>query len=149
MHKIRGWLYIGNFADTMDTALLRGHNIGAILQLAGHSKPPGMTILHLPVTDGESQTPENLDRGIAFIRAQKAEGKIVMSACAAGISRSTTYALGALKAEEGGSLLDLLMDIKRHHPHALPHIRLWHSLGAYYDEAIPYQQIWTAKRKRR
>lgn len=70
-----------------------------------------------------------------------------MSACAAGISRSTTYALGALKEEEGGSLLDLLLDVKRAHPQALPHIRLWHSLGAYYEEEIPYSQIWAAKHK--
>lgn len=148
MYAIRDWLYIGNYAETLDVNLLRAHNIGAILQLAGRTNPPGVTMLHLPVEDGVNQSPDDLQRGIAFLRAQKAAGVVVMSACGAGISRSTTYALGALKEEEGGSLLDLLLDVKDHHPDALPHIRLWHSLGAYYGEEIPYQQIWEAKRKR-
>ncbi|MEO0564226.1 MAG: dual specificity protein phosphatase family protein [Chloroflexota bacterium] len=146
MYKIRDWLYIGNYRDTKNLPLLKNHNIGAALLLADDAEMPEIEKKVLLVEDGVSQTPDDLANGIKFIRAQKADGKVVLSACGAGISRSTTYAIGALKEEEGGAILDILLNIKKYHPNALPHIRLWHSLNQYYDEKTPYQEIWKAMR---
>ena len=142
MYRIRDWLYIGDATDAANREQLRQQGIGALLQLASDAHHPGLTVKTLHVPDAETQDMQHLADGIAFIRQQKAAGKTVLVTCHAGISRSTTYALGALKAEEGGTLLDRLRDIKQHHPRALPHIRLWHSLNTYYGENTPYQAIW-------
>jgi protein-tyrosine phosphatase len=146
MHQIRDWLYIGNYRDTINRPLLDAYKIGAMLHLAERVEQPGIKTMVLLVDDGVHQTSENLKKGINFIRAQKAAGHRVIVACGAGISRSTTYALGALKEEEGGTVLDNLVKIKAKHPNALPHIRLWHSINQYYGENTLYQDIWPALR---
>jgi predicted protein tyrosine phosphatase len=146
MYRIRDWLYIGSYRDRITPGLLTQHGITAMLELADHVEHNNINTLQLPVADGVIQTDDDLRRGIAFIREQRAAGHVVLSACAAGISRSTTYALGALKEEENiPSILTALAEIKAHHPNALPHIRLWHSLNRYYGEDIPYTAIWSLK----
>jgi len=148
MYQIRDWLYIGSYRDRATPGLLARHGITAMLELADRVPHPGVTALQLPVEDGVIQTDHDLQRGIGFIRDQRAAGKIVLSACGAGISRSTTYALGALKEEENiPTILDALAEIKAAHPDALPHIRLWHSLNRYYGEDIPYTAIWSLNKE--
>lgn len=142
MYQIRDWLYIGKYAETADRSFLDMFEISAMLQLADYAPQEGIVTLYLPIDDGANQNAQTLARGIQFVREQKALGGRVLVACAAGISRSTTFALGALKEEEGGDILETLHKIREHHPDALPHIRLWHSLNQYYGEDILYQDIW-------
>ncbi|MFZ4814759.1 MAG: dual specificity protein phosphatase family protein [Phototrophicaceae bacterium] len=147
MHKIRDWLYIGGYRDTADLDLLQTAGVGSMLQLADHRPQPGIATLPIIIDDGVPVSADKLALGIAYVRGEKALGKSVLVACGAGISRSTTFAIGVLKEEEGGTVLETFLNIRKHHPNALPHISLWHSLCQYYGEDTLYQEIWQHLRK--
>lgn len=137
MYEIRPWLFIGRYANTADLALLRHHQIGAMLQLAAPLNMPGIERLYLPVDDGVPVAADLLTQGVAFVRERKAAGLNVLVACGAGISRSTTFAVGVLHEEESLDLYDAYRDICEKHPHALPHPSLWQSLCKHYG--VPMQ----------
>jgi predicted protein tyrosine phosphatase len=133
LDQIRPWLYIGGFRDSRDFPLLHSVHIGAILQLAGDVQHPGVESLYLPVEDGEALQPDVLKRGVEFIRAQKAAEKTILVACGAGVSRSTSFAVAALKEEENLTLAEAFSQVYLSHPDAFPHSALWRSLRQYYD----------------
>jgi Dual specificity phosphatase, catalytic domain len=141
MQMIRPWLAIGSFRDRQDLALLRANQIGAMLQLAGQIEHPGITSLYLPIEDGEPVSQGTLARGVAFVLAQRAAGVRVLVACGAGISRSTTFAIAALKQAEGLALLDAAREVRRLHPDGMPHHALWASLCAHYREPVSYLDL--------
>lgn len=141
MYRIRPWLHVGSYRETLDKPLLDAVNIGAMLQLADRVEQPNIVTLYLPVEDGEPLPLDLLRAGVAFIRREKAAGRTVLVACGAGISRSSTFALAALKEEEGLDLLAALYEVCRNHPFASPHPELWESLCSYYRENIPIRQM--------
>jgi protein-tyrosine phosphatase/sulfur carrier protein ThiS len=63
--------------------------------LANH----GIRLLHLPATDTHAPTQEQLDRGVAWIREQIAEGRRVFVHCAGGIGRSPLLVCAVLVSE--------------------------------------------------
>ncbi len=142
MHRIRPWLYVGKYRETADLNMLSVYHIQAMLQLAEKVEQPGIASLYIPVDDGVPLSPEKLRQGVDFVRQQKAAGKTVLVACGAGISRSVTYTIAALHEEENLSLVEGYMQILDVHTDALPHMALWESLCSYYNEAVPYQDIW-------
>lgn len=141
MHHIRPWLYIGNFRESNDRGIVHAYQINAVLQLAQAVNLPNVTSIYVAVDDGVPLPKEKLAEGVAFIRAQKAAGKTVLSACGAGISRSVTFAISALKEEEGLSLTDAYFDILKIHPNAMPHPMLWESMRIYYGEKVNFQTM--------
>jgi protein-tyrosine phosphatase len=141
MQIIRPWLIIGSFRDRQDAALLRANRVSAMLQLAGQIEQPGIVSLYLPIEDGEPVNPGTLAQGIAFILGQRAAGGCVLVACGAGISRSTTFAIAALKQAEGLTLLNAAREVRRLHPNGMPHHALWSSLCAYYHEPVGYLEL--------
>jgi protein-tyrosine phosphatase len=82
-----------------------------------------------------------LAQGVEFVMAQKKAGQTVLVACGAGISRSATFAVAALKEIEGLSLREAIHTVKQAHPDSLPHYKLWQSLCDYYNEAVPWIEI--------
>src|SRR5689334_12250798 len=100
MHKIRPWLYIGKYRETANIDTLIVYRISAMLQLADKVEQIGIASLYIPVEDGEPLPADQLRQGVEFVRAQKAAGKTVLVACGAGISRSVTFTIAALKEEE-------------------------------------------------
>jgi hypothetical protein len=104
MQRIRPWLMIGSYRDRQAAALLTSAGIGAMLQLAGLIEHPGISSLYLPIEDGEAIDPAVLTRGISYVLDQHARGATILVACGAGISRSTTFAIAALKEAEELSL---------------------------------------------
>ena len=138
MHAIRPWLIIGSYRDRQDRVSLDAYGITAMLELAGQFHHPGITSLYLPIEDGEPIDQSILARGIAYILAQHATGGIVLVACGAGISRSTTFAIAALKEAEDLSLLAAAQEVRRSYPNGMPHHALWSSLCAYYQEPVSY-----------
>ena len=60
MDKIRPWLYIGKYRETLDGRYLSAHNITAMLLLAELVEHPGITSLYLAVEDGEPLPSESL-----------------------------------------------------------------------------------------
>ena len=141
MDKVRDWLFIGKYRDTLDKQLLRQHNITAMLQLAELIEHPGITSLYLPVEDGEPLPSEMIEKGIQFIKAQKAEGNIILVACGAGISRAAAFSTAALHEIEGIGLHHAFHVIKQARDIVLPHPVVWRSLCAYYGATIPWQNL--------
>jgi hypothetical protein len=142
VQRIRPWLYVGSYRDTLDEPLLTSRGIGAMLQLAEHVPQPGITTLYVACEDGVPLPPYVLKRGIGFIRITQEQSLALLIACGAGISRSVTFAIAALREVEGLGLADAFAVVKKNHPEAMPHYELWDSLCAYYGEDIPYVSIW-------
>jgi protein-tyrosine phosphatase len=109
-----------------------------LLHLAARVEPPGISTLYLPIEDGEPLDAATLRRGVDFILAERAAGKAVLVACGAGISRSTSFAIAALKEAEGLALLATAREVRRLHPAGLPHMALWSSLCQHYQEPDDY-----------
>lgn len=139
MHKIRDWLFIGKYRETLSLPLLHSYHIGAMLHLAENVQHAGIETLYLPVDDGIPVKQEILKQGIDFLVEQKAQGKIVLSACGAGISRSTTFAMGLLMHEENLDIWEAYQAVLDHHPDALPAPDLLVSLATYYE--IPLDKM--------
>lgn len=146
MNQIRPWLCIGKYRETKDLFLLEFHQIGAMLQLAELVEHTGIISLYLPVEDGVPLPEPMLKKGIDFIKNQKDKGRKVMVSCGAGISRSTTFAIAALKEIEQLNLSDSYREIKLHHPETMPHPALWKSLCEYFNEEISYSKMLSIKR---
>jgi hypothetical protein len=142
MYRIRHWLSVGKYSETLLPDLLRQQGITAMLQLAAPVQQAGIESLYLIVDDGVPLHPVVLERGIKFGRAQKAAGGHLLVACGAGISRSSTFATAILKEEENLTLLDAFQAVHAEHPYAMPHPALWKSLCAYYGETTPFLMVW-------
>ena len=141
MVPIRPWLYIGRFSETHDDDLLRRSGVGAMLQLADSVRLPEIPSLYIPVEDGQPLPSDMLRMGVEFVRLEKALGRKVLIACAAGISRSSAFAIAALKEEERLPLFDAFRQVRAMHPDALPHPAIWQSLCDYYAEEAPYADL--------
>jgi protein-tyrosine phosphatase len=141
VHQIRPWLYIGRYRDTTNEETARALGIGAMLQLAEAVEHADIATLFLPVHDGEYLPIPLLEQGVAFVRAQKAQGCHVMIACSAGISRSVTFTIAVLHEEEGLSLPAAFRSIHVSHKEARPHFALWNSICQYYGERLKYVDL--------
>lgn len=141
MDKIRSWLFIGKFRETLQVSYLNSKSIQAMLQLADKVEQPDITSLYLPVEDYAPLKFNLLEQGVTFIREQKRLGNRVLVACGAGINRSSTFCTAALKEEEGLSLFDAFKEVKKSHPESMPHEPVWESLCAYYGETISYLDV--------
>lgn len=141
MNKIRPWLYIGKYRDTLNEILLAQYQIGALLQLVEPVEHQGLHSLYLAIGDFAPIPHDRLRQGIAFVRLEKQQGQRVLIACGAGINRSSAFALAALKEEENLDLLTAFRRVKQNHAEALPHAPVWESLCAYYQEAIPHERL--------
>lgn len=136
MHKIRDWLYIGKYRETTNRLLLDSYHIGAMLHLAEDVRHEGIETLYLGIDDGVPVKQDILKQGLDFLIEQKSQGKILLSACGAGISRSTTFAMGVLMHEENLDIWEAYQAILDHHPDALPAYPLVVSLGDYHQTPI-------------
>lgn len=141
MYPVRPWLYIGKQRDTVNIPQMQAKQIRAMLQLEERVEQPGMHILFLPVEDATAIAADDFRRGVNFILLEHQLGRKVMIACAAGISRSVTFAVAALHETEGISLLIAYSEIVNVHSMALPHPALWQSLCSYYQQDIPYVEV--------
>jgi len=109
-----------------------------MLQLAQRVEKPGITSLYLPVEDGVPLSEKLLRQGVDFILEKKDEGQVILVACGAGISRSSAFAVAALKEDENCTLVEALQTVRFRHPQALPHPAIWESLCIYYEEDTPF-----------
>ena len=140
MDAVRDGLYVGEYSETLDTALLAAHEIGAMLQLAEAVHHAGIVSLYLPVEDGEHLDPHLLRQGIDFVRDQRRLGRSVLIACGAGISRSPAFTVAVLREDEGLSLLEALRVVKNHNPVTMIHSALWESLCEFFHEEVSIRQ---------
>lgn len=141
MDRIRPWLYIGKYRETLNRSLLAVNQIEAMLQLAELVEQPGIVSLYLPVEDLRPVPFDLLRQGVDFVLAEKEQGHRVLVACGAGINRSSAFSAAALKEAEGLSLLDAFRTVKKAHPEAMPHPPVWESLCLYYQESVSFTEI--------
>jgi len=134
MDAVRSWLYIGKYAETIDLNLLRSYGIQAMLQLANPAPQPNISSLFLPVEDGVALPTNYLRTGLDYVLSQYKQGHTVLVACGAGISRSATFTIAALKEAEGLRLTEALRQVRASHEVAAPHPALWQSICEYYGE---------------
>jgi len=147
MDQIREWLFIGKFRETQDELFLQKQGVGAVLQLAEPVGYKNITELYLPVEDAETLPGDLLEGGINFIVENKAMNISTLVACGAGISRSGSFALAAIKVLEETNLLSAYQIVKNAHPETFPHPLLWTSLCEYFEEDVPFSAVLKAFRK--
>lgn len=141
--RLRPWLMVGAARVTEDARLLRAQQVGAMLQLHRRKEQSDIVSLFLPhIEDGYPLPGGSLRQGLGFISAQRMVGRSVLIACGAGVSRSVTFAIGALKDAEGLSLAAAYRDIRRLHPSAMPDQVHWDSLRQHYGEGPPFWEVW-------
>ena len=141
MDKIRPWLFVGTYRDTVNKMHLDQYSIRAMLQLASPVEQEGIAALYLYVEDADPISARHLEQGLKFIRTQKEMGHNVLVACGAGVDRASAFCTAALKEEENLGLLDAFKEVKRLHPESLPQMPVWKSLCVYYGEPISYLEI--------
>ena len=142
MFQVRDWLFISGFPAASNKKLLANNAIDSMLQLYEPFTIRGVQTLYLNVTDGYPISQEILAEGIAFIRKQQAKGKRVLVTCGAGVSRSVTFSVAALKEVEDLSLEEAYLSIREHHTQALPDHIHWDSLREYYGEGPEFWEVW-------
>lgn len=144
MYQIRDWLYIGKYSQTRNLLTLNQYGITAMLQLADYVPQENIESLFLNVDDGEPLPTGMIERGLQFLREQKAQNKTILVACGAGISRSSTFALAFLMELENLSLLEAYREVYKNHPQAEPHPELIKSLYAYHGETMEMIEVYSA-----
>jgi hypothetical protein len=90
----------GSFPVEQATALAAAHGVGAVVDLrseacddAAELAGCGLRFLHLPTADMSGVSQPMLDRGVAFARDARVEGRRLLVHCEHGIGRSATLAL--------------------------------------------------------
>lgn len=90
----------GSFPPGRAAALASRHGVGAVVDLraevcdeAAELAGCGLRFLHLPTEDMSGVSQPLLDRGVAFARAARGEGRRLLAHCEHGIGRSATLAL--------------------------------------------------------
>lgn len=142
MHKIRDWLYISNYASASSSHIVKENKIEAMLQLYQAIKAKGLDTKFIPLQDGVPIREEQLQEGIAFIHQQREKNHRMLSTCGAGVSRSVTLAIVALKEIEGMSLARAYSNIHKLHPKAMPDHVHWTSVSDFYGENNNFWEIW-------
>lgn len=142
MKTIRPWLSIGTYEETLHRATLDDAGIDAMLVLHREVEHEGLPSLYIPVEEGYALALHDLKRGIDFMLEHKDAGDHVMVACGAGISRSVTFAVGALAAAEGLTLVDSFSQIRKLHERAMPDELHWATLNRMFEESVDFWDLW-------
>lgn len=142
MYKIRDWLYISDYATAMSKTALTDAGIQGMLQLFQAIELDDIDTKFVPIGDGLPLLPLQIEKAIAFIHEQHNKKHRLLSTCGAGLSRSVTFAIIALKEIEGLSLADGYRAIYKHHPKAMPDYIHWKAIAIYYSEEDNFWEVW-------
>ncbi|MGB7340098.1 MAG: dual specificity protein phosphatase [Phototrophicaceae bacterium] len=142
MYKIREWLYVSNFASASIPSTIQKLGIQGMLQLYQPIDNPAIDCKFIGLQDGIPITVPQLQAGIAFIHDQRKNKHRILSTCGAGISRSVTMAIVALKEVEHLSLFDAYRAVYQRHAKAMPDHVHWQSIAHYYGEDDDFWEIW-------
>lgn len=136
------WLYVSNFATASVPDALKKNNIKGMLQLYQPIKAAGIDTKFIGLKDGKAISREQIQQGIDFIHEQREKKHRILSTCGAGVSRSVTFAVIALKEIEGLSLAEAYSDVYKQHPKAMPDHIHWKSIADFYGESDDFWKIW-------
>lgn len=119
LHWLTDDLAVGGcFPMARAAELASTHGIGAVVDLReedrddeDHLRKLGLAFFHLPAPDMEALGVDGLDRGVAFVRSCRQQGRSVLIHCQHGIGRSPLLALCVL-VDAGRAPLDALEHAK-------------------------------------
>ena len=142
MHRIRDWLYVSSYAPATLPDVIKENKIQGMLQLYRPIKTKGVDTKFIGLQDGIPIREEQLREGIDFIHQQRKKNHRMLSTCGAGVSRSVSFAVVALKEVEGMSLAQAYKNIHKLHPKAMPDHIHWKSIADYYGENNNFWELW-------
>jgi atypical dual specificity phosphatase len=106
----------GPLVEVLQALAQRG--AGAVISVCEKALEPdslaraGLAALHLPVENYAAPEPEQLAEAVAFIDAQRAQGRITLVHCFAGIGRAGTVAAAYL-VSQGRSAEEAIKEMRR------------------------------------
>ncbi len=141
-HVIDG-IYISGWRAIQYIPALRAAGIVHVLKLYPDHPyfPADFHTFENALEDGEFIDAPLLKHGVSFIKEQVQATRPVLVMCSAGISRSSTFVLAYL-LEKGHDLPDAYRLLKRAHPDAEPHPRMWQSLITHYRLDYTLDDAW-------
>ena len=108
----------GRFEAGSEAVLAAEHGVGGVVDLraedcddADSLARAGIAFLHLPTSDFHPPTPDDLARGVDFVRERLAHGQRILIHCEHGIGRSTVLMLCVL-VDAGAEPMEALSQIK-------------------------------------
>ncbi len=140
MNQVLDWLYVGSLDDAENYKRLREAGIEALLSLAYPVKHPDILISYVPFDDGEPIPEEVFYKALSFVRRKRREGRKILIACSAGVSRSPIIAVAVLHELVGYPLVEAFRTVIHQVHSAFPHPTLWASLCHYYGQRDVWQR---------
>lgn len=147
MNRIKDWLYVGNYQDSINLSQLNKAGVRVVLQLAQRLPKSDLRHLYLPLEDGQYIPTPKLEEALDFLATQRADGEKVLIACGAGVSRAAVISMAALHEFEGMGFLEAYSLLRQERPIIAPHPILIRSLCLYYADAPPFEELWQAMGK--
>ncbi|MGC9399947.1 MAG: dual specificity protein phosphatase family protein [Anaerolineae bacterium] len=143
MNEVIEWLYVGSVQDAEDYAALKEAGIGAVLSLAWPiSHPEDMVVKRVYFEDGEPIPEEVFYQALSFVRRQRRQGRKILIACSAGVSRSPTIAIAVLHELEGYPLVEAFRTVLSRVHLAQPRAVTWSSLCRFYGQIVTPADVW-------
>ena len=142
MNQVLDWLYVGSIRDAENLEQLKGAGIEALLSLAYPVDHPDILLGYVPFDDGEPIPEDVLYKALSFVRRQRREGRKVLIACSAGVSRSPSIAIAVLHELAGYPLVDAFRAVIDRVHKAFPDPALWNSLCRHYGQMVSIHDVW-------
>ncbi len=143
MNEVIEWLYVGSVQDAEDYAALKKAGIGAVLTLAWPiSHPEDIVVKRVYFEDGEPIPDEAFYQALSFVRRQRRQGRKILIACSAGVSRSPTIAIAVLHELGGFPLVEAFRTVLSRVHLAQPRAVTWSSLCRFYGQIVTPADVW-------
>lgn len=117
INEIEPELYIGNEDAAVTESLIKKHNIASVLACGSHLETPFQKELKYKIfeimDDPRQQILHLLEEGIHFIQEERKQGKAVLIHCAAGRSRSGSFAVAYIMKTRGMPYEDSLKFVQK------------------------------------
>jgi bifunctional DNase/RNase len=136
-------LYISGVRRQPFPDRLREQGITSVLKLYSHPMPwpDDFVVFDNGLEDGILAPIERLQRGVEFIRDQRAHDRKVLVLCWEGMSRSSTFVLAYLVQELGYDLREAWETLRAAHPKAFPAHQMWMSLIEHYGLSYTIEDV--------
>ncbi|MCZ7542662.1 MAG: dual specificity protein phosphatase family protein [Anaerolineae bacterium] len=136
-------IYIGGAPAVDHADALRAAGVTRVLKLSTLEQawPDDFVVFDNALNDSEFVPLDMLQRGVAFVRAQREAGHSVLIACHAGVSRSSTFVMAYLMDALGYDLREAWARLSAQHGAAWPMPQMWESLLAHFDHGYQMDDV--------
>jgi hypothetical protein len=146
MHHICDGIYLSSIHALGEERQTRRAGIRAVLRMDNVDRSRGqwsraMTLLDLPIQDGETVDGAIFEQAVTFLAQQVAAKRKVLVHCQEGVSRSVTMVLAYLISRQGMTLGQAFKLVMGRRPVAHPHPALLWSLVQHYQQDYTRAEI--------